>query len=188
MVGLDIKKVDYYKPVRERGIGNLDEKLIEIRGRTIKKVFKQLWLPYLGEFDQWPEYNIYAEGSCSSCQALLAFTMEKLKSLGEYNKNAGISIVVGRTKELPKVANPKDLILVGDCVKKYRNHGIFACGCSPAEPFPLWAITDRRNYVNIEDIEFDIRGRMAEETPIFLDYMKRLKEKAAHRDKGGKVA
>jgi uncharacterized protein (DUF362 family) len=36
MVGLDIKKVPYFQPARQRGIGNSDEKLIEIRGRTIK--------------------------------------------------------------------------------------------------------------------------------------------------------
>ncbi len=176
MVGLDINRVAYFKPARERGLGYFDERHIEIRGRPIKEVFKQLWLPYLGGFEQWPEYHIYAEGACSSCQSLLAFTMEKLKSLGEYNKNAGISIVVGRTKGLPKVANPKNLILMGDCVKKFRGQGIFAGGCPPGEPMPLWAIMDRRDYCEIEDIQFDVRERMARETPIFMDYVKRMKE------------
>jgi hypothetical protein len=118
MVGLDIKRVPYFKPARERGIGNFNEKLVEIRGRRIDEVFKQLWLPYLGGFEQWPEYNIYAKGACSSCQGLLAFTLEKLEALNEYDKNAGISIVLGHIKELPKDVNPKDLILMGSCVKK----------------------------------------------------------------------
>jgi len=175
MVGLDFEKVSYCAPVRERGFGNWEEKNIEIRGRTIKEVFKQLWLPYMGGFDQWPEYDIHGEGACSSCQSLLAYTMEKLKALGEYDKNAGMTIVVGRTKELPKGVDPKNLLLFGDCTKKFRGQGIFAGGCPPLEPFPLWAIIDRKNYVTPDDLGFDSRERMDAETPIFMDYMKRMK-------------
>jgi len=186
MVGLGIDKVAYFEPARERGLGNFDEESIEIRGRTIKEVFKELWIPYLGGFDQWPEYNINAEGACSSCQALLAFTMEKLKSLGEYDKNAGISIVVGRTKELPKGVPPEDLILFGDCVKKYRGQGIFAGGCPPGEPFPLWAIIDRKDYYELDGVQFNLRERMATETDAFLKYMHDLKEKAEAKKSGEK--
>ncbi|MFC1896870.1 hypothetical protein ACFL0Q_09510 [Thermodesulfobacteriota bacterium] len=127
-------------------------------------------MPYLGGFEQRPEYNIYAEGACSSCQGLLAFTMEKLKALGEYEKNAGISILLGRTKDLPQGVESKDLILMGDCVKKYRDQGLFVEGCPPGEPLPLWAITDRRL-----DLVGNWRERMAAETPIFLDYLTRKK-------------
>ncbi|MFH1651576.1 MAG: DUF362 domain-containing protein, partial [Chloroflexota bacterium] len=89
MIGLDIDKVPYFEPARERGLGNYAEKLIELRGRTIEEVYKPLWVPYLGGFGQWPEYDIRAEAACSSCQGLMAYTMEKLKALGEYDKNAG---------------------------------------------------------------------------------------------------
>jgi uncharacterized protein (DUF362 family) len=176
MVGLDIEKVPYFEPASERGLGNFDEELIEIRGRRIEEVFKQLWLPYLGGFEQWPEYNIHAEGACSSCQGLLAFTMEKLKAMNEYDTNAGISIVAGRTKELPRGVKPEDLILIGDCVKRFRDQGIFVGGCPPAEPFPYWAITDRRL-----DFTGDLRARMAAEAPIFVEYMKRMRERKEGR-------
>lgn len=173
MVGLDITKVGYYEPVRERGIGNVNEDMIEIRGKQIKEVFQPLWLPYLAGFETWPEYNIYAEGACSSCQALVAFTLEKLKALGEYEKNAGISVLLGRKKELSKEGKPgKNLVLVGDCLKKYRGQGPFAGGCPPLEPFPLWAIIDRKDHTEIGP---DFRDRMAKEAKQFDDYMARLK-------------
>ena len=132
--------------------------------------------------DRWPEYNIYSEGSCSSCQALLSFTMEKLKALGEYDKNAGASIVVGRKKELPKGISPEDLILVGDCLKKYRGQGAFAGGCPPGEPFPLWAIIDRKDYSEVSD---GARDRMARETDAFMEYAekKRAAAKAGAKEK-----
>ena len=150
MVGLDTNKVPYFKTARERNIGKSSEKSIEIRGRKIEEVFTQLWIPYLGGFEQWPEYKINARNACSSCQGVLAFTLEKLKALGEYDKNAGITIYVGRKKEIPKGVKPENLILIGDCLKKYRGRGILAGGCPPAEPFPLWAIMDRKDY--IEDV------------------------------------
>ena len=179
MVGLDIKKVDYYEPVRERGFGNMDEDLIEIRGNTIKEVFKQLWLPYLEKFSAWPEYNFYTENACSSCQALMAYTMVKLKSLGEYEKNAGISIIIGPKKKLPEGVKPgKDLVLVGDCLKKYRGQGAFAGGCPPLEPFPLWAIIDRRDHTEMGP---DFRDRMAVEAKPFDDYMASIVESRKRR-------
>jgi len=179
MVGLDIKKVDYYKPAREQGIGNIDEDQIEIRGKRIEEVFKQLWLPYLGGFEQWPEYNIYAENACSSCQSLLAFTMEKLKSLGEYEKNAGISILIGPKKKLPERVKPgKDLIIIGDCLRKYRGQGSFAIGCPPLEPFPLWAIIDRRDHTEMGP---DFRDRMAADAKAFDDYMAKILESRKRR-------
>ncbi len=175
LVGLDIKKVDYYEPVRKRRIGNVDEDRIEIRGKQIKEVYKKLWLPYLEGLDSWPEYNIYAEGACSSCQGLLAFTMEKLKSLGEYEKNQGISIIIGPKRKLPEGVKPgKDLILVGDCTKKYRGQGVFAEGCPPAEPYPLWAIIDRKDWTGFQS---GIRDRMAAEGKIFEDYMAKMRKK-----------
>jgi len=178
MVGLDINKVDYFEPAAERGLGKFAEKDIEIKGKTVKEVFKKLWIPYLGGFEQWPEYNIYAEGACSSCQSLLAYTMEKLKALGEYDKNKGISIVVGRKKELPKGVKPgKDLIIMGDCLKKFKDQGCFAGGCPPGEPNPLWAIVDRADYYDLDKIPFDLRARMAEETQPFVDYMLKMREK-----------
>ena len=76
MVGLGLEKVTYFEAARERGLGTFEKEAIEVRGEKIETVFKQLWLPYLEGLDAWPEYNIYAEGACSSCQGLLAYTME----------------------------------------------------------------------------------------------------------------
>jgi len=177
MVGLDVKKVPYFKPARERGIGNFSEKLIEIRGRTTEEVFKKLWIPYLGGFEQWPEYSICAEGACSSCQGLVAYTMEYLKALGEYDKNAGATIILGPKKKLPEGVKPKDLILVGDCLRKYRDKGVFVQGCPPHDPDVLWATVDRKGYKGPEDMDFDLRARMAKEAKIFMDYVRNLRDK-----------
>jgi uncharacterized protein (DUF362 family) len=182
MIGLDIRKVPYFKPARERGLGNYDAKLIEIRGKPIKEVYKKLWLPYLHGFKAWPEYNLYLEGACSSCEGLLALTMERLKSMGKYEKNKGISIVVGRKKELPKgLKLGRDVILVGDCLKKYRGQGSpFSGGCPPAEPFPLWVIIDRKDHTEIGE---GFRERMAEDEKYWKPYLSQLEKKRSSKYK-----
>ena len=185
MVGLDISKVPYFAPAVERGLGICDEKQIKILGKTIKEVYKKLWIPYLGGFEQWPEYNIHSENACSSCQGLLAYTMENLKCIGEYDKNAGIHIVMGRTKKLPEGVDPEDIILVGDCNKKFRGKGITAGGCPPAEPFILFSILDRKDH--IEHLEGDnLRPRYEEICKKFQSYMLDMRKKYDEAEKSQK--
>jgi len=171
MVDLDLDKVPYFGPALERGLGNFAEDMIEIRGRKIEEVFTPIWIPYLQGFDAWPEYNILSENSCSSCQGVVAMNMEKLKALGEYDKNTGATIVLGRKKELPRGVDKRDIILVGDCLKKHRNQGVFVGGCPPLEPFPLWAVVDRKNYTEIDQLD---RERMAREDGAFRQHMGKL--------------
>jgi uncharacterized protein (DUF362 family) len=171
MVGLEVDKVAYFAPALERHLGNAAEEMIEIKGKTIKEVYKKLWIPYMGGFEQWPEYNICPENACSSCQGLMAFTMEKLKAMGEYEKHAGATLVFGRKKEMPRTQG-KDLIIIGDCLKKFQNQGFFVKGCPPPEPYPMWAIVDRKSYFNDDDcVGFDLRTRMGDEANIFHEYI-----------------
>jgi hypothetical protein len=151
MVGLDIDKVDYFEAALNRGLGNFEEGDIEIRGDAIEDVYKPLYLPYLEGFDRWPEYRFHTEHSCSTCQGLLAFTMTKLQALGEYERNKGLHILVGRKKAIPEgLEDRDDLILMGDCIKGLRKKidkagggYLFVPGCPPVEGFPYWTIVDR---------------------------------------------
>lgn len=172
MVGLPIERVGYFEPARERGLGNSDEDLIEIRGKAIQEVFRELWLPYLRGLDIYSDYRIDPEGSCSSCQGLLALTMERLKAAGKYEENAGISILIGRKKNLPKGIDARDMILVGNCLKKWRGHGIFISGCPPRTSTPFRAIIDRENY---KEAGPEKEGMSGEEN-LFKEHMRNLKK------------
>lgn len=90
----------------------------------------------------------------------------------------------GRQKEIPKGVDQKNLILFGDCVKKFRDQGLWVEGCPPGEPFPLWTITDRKCYAGLEDTGFNTRERMAKETPQFLDYMMKKRAELDSKSQG----
>ena len=183
MIDLDKDRVDYFMAATERGIGNSDAGMIEIRGNSIEEVFKPLYLPYLEGFGAWPEYNFHVERACSSCQGLLAFTMSKLKSLGEYDKNAGVDIVLGKQKNIPEgVKYGTDLILMGDCTnslkKKIEDAGetcLHVGGCPPGEPLPCWTIVERVQCPTpemIENVEENVRKRQEKEEVIFKEWLK----------------
>ena len=145
MVGI-VPEETYLKGGAERGFGNIEEDLIEVRGKTIKEAFKKLDVPFLKGFANYPEYNIYDENACSSCMGIMIAVMEKLKKTGKYEENKGISIVFGPKKTLPKDASRgKDLILIGNCVSKFCDEGVFVPGCPPMGSPPFWGITERED-------------------------------------------
>jgi uncharacterized protein (DUF362 family) len=170
MTGIDIAKCTVFDAARNRHLGHIDEEDIEVRGEKIKDVFKQIWTPHMGGMDQWPEYHIHSKGSCSSCQALLAYGMERLKSLGEYDKNKGMDIYIGHSNDIPENFDPNNTIFMGDCVKKHRNKGLFIEGCPPLEMQPTWMIMDRK----YEDT-YTSKRKYGDETQIFREYAKKKK-------------
>jgi uncharacterized protein (DUF362 family) len=176
MVGMDITKVPYFEGILDRHLGNHEEKMIEVRGKKVKDVFKRLWTPYLEGLGKYPEYNIHrSEGACALCEGLIAWSLERMKPLNEYDKNAGVHIVFGRAKELPKGVKPRDLILFGNCIpEKFRDQGIFCWGCPPWEFYPAWPIMDRTWY---DDYNIWPRDYI-NELKIFWEYQVGLREKA----------
>ncbi len=173
MVGLDISQVRIFDAARERGFGNSDADKIEIRGKKIEEVFKPLWLPYMSGPESWPEYDIQAEDACSSCRGLLAFTMEKMKALGQYEKNMEASLLIGPKKTLPD-KDPKDIILVGDCLKNWRGKGVFVGGCPPRERDPIWCIENRQDS---EKFTASLRNKEteAEEARLIMEHVNKIR-------------
>ncbi|MHB1344901.1 MAG: hypothetical protein ACYCX3_11160 [Thermoleophilia bacterium] len=69
----------------------------------------------------FPEYDFHVKAACSTCQGLTAFTMSKLKALDEYDKNAGVHVVLGRHKDTPEeLPDGQDVFLMGDCTKTLK--------------------------------------------------------------------
>jgi uncharacterized protein (DUF362 family) len=179
MAGLSLEKVEYFDAARDKGLGNFDPDCIEIRGCTIEEVQRKLYLPYLDGFDAWPEYHFHIEKACSTCQGLLSFTMSKLKSLGEYERNKGIHIVLGRHRKVPEgIDFGKNLVLMGDCsvglkkrIEKIGQTCLHVPGCPPGEPLPTWMIVERGD-LQATDLQA-VRRRQVEEDEIFREWLKK---------------
>ena len=189
MVGLDIDRVEYFLPASKRGLGNFEEASIDVQGKAIKDVYQPMWMPYLEGFEKYPEYEIDTQGACSSCLSLVGLSMEKLRAMNQYDENSDVTILVGRKKAIPQGIDRSKLILIGDCLKKYRKHGLFVEGCPPGEHAPHWAIVDRwvPEGIDLEDPAIGelVRARMESETPQFVEHMHELKAEWDRKKKEG---
>ena len=68
--------------------------------------------------------------------------MAQLKAVGEYDKNADKTIVIGRKESIPEDIPHDKLILHGNCTRKWRDRGIFIPGCPPGEVLLMHAVKD----------------------------------------------
>ncbi|MCZ7664682.1 MAG: DUF362 domain-containing protein [Thermoleophilia bacterium] len=184
MVGLPIEKAEYFVAAEEKGLGHYREEDIDVLGEPVADVFTQLYLPYLDGFGAFPEYTFCVRNACSTCQGLTAFTMSKLKSLGEYEKNAGVAMVLGRHKEVPAgIEGAEAVVLMGDCTKtmkkKLADAGVEAFhvpGCPPTEPALCWSVVDRRDVdLDTDDPEVakQIRKRVEYEDVMFKEWLRK---------------
>jgi uncharacterized protein (DUF362 family) len=184
MVGLPLEKVEYFDAALEKGLGRFAEAHIEIRGEAIDDVKRQLYIPYLDGFGAFPEYDFHVKAACSTCQGLTAFTMSKLKALGEYDKNAGAHVVLGRHKDTPEeLLDGEPVFLMGDCTltlkKRLDEAGVtsfYVHGCPPPEPTLGWAIVDRVEMTELSAEDHKnlgpvLRKRLEYEEVLFKDWM-----------------
>ena len=180
IAGLSLDEVSYFDAALEKGLGVFDEDLIEIRGHSIAEVQKKLFLPYLDGFEAFPEYTYHVERGCSSCQGLAAFTMSKLKSLNQYDKNAGMHVAIGKIRGIPEnIKDGTELLLFGDCTKSLKKRlekegktALYCEGCPPGEPFPAWMMIERRSAEEIVLSEGEaLRKRMEDEDMLFRKWV-----------------
>jgi len=184
MVGLPLEKVEYFDAALAKGLGRFAEADIEVRGEAIDDVMRQLYIPYLDGFGAFPEYDFHVKAACSTCQGLTAFTMSKLKALGEYDRNAGAHVVLGRHKDTPKeLLDGEPVFLMGDCTltlkKRLDEAGVtsfYVHGCPPPEPTLGWAIVDRVEMTELSAEDHKnlgpvLRKRLEYEEVLFKEWM-----------------
>ncbi len=193
IAGIDADSVDYFKVAEEAGFGNGSLDDIEIVGESVDTCKKNLWVPYLGGMNKWPEYNLLSKGACSSCQAVTALNMETLKAIGEYEKNSHKTIVIGggNADDIPKDIEGENLILHGNCTKRYlKDHpdALWIRGCPPAEPAMYYTVVYGKAFSDDPALAAEIRPKLDANGPVWKAYVEeRAKEfYASQKEKGEK--
>jgi hypothetical protein len=64
----------------------MKEELIEVRGKSIKEVYRKLDTSFLDVkgFGNFPDYAVYEQNSCSSCMGMVVAALQGMKKSGEY--------------------------------------------------------------------------------------------------------
>jgi uncharacterized protein (DUF362 family) len=137
LIGQDPKAIKHLKNLAERGIGPIDINNIEINNRDYLESKKSKFASIDRNLQVHPDLRLFqgSENCDSGCPAFLRSYLDAYgKSLG-WETLSGMTIIVGKELEIPEeILNKlekKKTIVYGDCVEKYKKHGIFFKGCPP---------------------------------------------------------
>jgi hypothetical protein len=132
LMKIDPRTVKYIPLAYKLGIGNMKVSEIEVRGKQIKEVaraFSQCPI----DLDEFAEYIIpHTEGACFGCLAYEYFALKNMAARGLLPLAKGLHVVMGPKAEIPdEWGTGKNLLLLGNCVAKFKHLGLFGEGCPP---------------------------------------------------------
>jgi predicted metal-binding protein len=131
-MGMDPAHVDYLCLAAQSGLGCADMHSIDIVGvplEEIRRPFKQVSLSE-GDYDQYG-IKVIRQGACSGCNHFIETVVTSLIDKGRIEKLANTTIVYGQNAVPPEPKEGEDLILLGSCMRKYKNRGRYMPGCPP---------------------------------------------------------
>jgi len=130
---LDPEEVDHIRYAFEEGLGNIKADQIEVLGVQVEGIARAFKLcpTNLEEFSDY--VTVHDEGACFGCRAYQYWALENLRARGMLQRNSGLHIVMGPKDEIPdEWGTGEDLLLLGNCLRKWKHLGMFAEGCPPA--------------------------------------------------------
>lgn len=127
VMGFELNELDYLRKAESDGLGVLTS--IDITGDSIESVrrpFKRAGIVY----DNLNKYGIrvFDNMACSGCRStlnsLILGNPEVFEAIKDY------TICLG---SLPENTPKGKLLLVGSCLRYYKDHGLYVPGCSPTQ-------------------------------------------------------
>ncbi len=137
IMGFDPDKIEHIRFAQEAGLGTLDLENIDVVGERIenwtgKFCFSSPKNPFELAKRTRGKIEIIQGNPCSACLHELGEGLALCENQLEYFQD--LIILVG-PKAKPRVSC-RHLILFGNCLKKYKDKGIYVAGCPPTEYVP----------------------------------------------------
>jgi uncharacterized protein (DUF362 family) len=128
VAGFDPSAVAYLRDAHARGLGELGEDAIEVRGLSAKEAaFDMVKAPVEIEIPREGIY-VYADRACDACRRYLAGALHALR--GELLDWPGeLTVIAGPHTQTPPLRG--SVVLVGNCMYEQRDLGIYIEGCPP---------------------------------------------------------
>ena len=134
VMGFEPYKDQIIRIAEQSGLGTADLRYIEVIGESIagvKRSFKTRF-EVLSERVNIPEGTrfIQDDKACTGCKNAVYSLLMNLEKEGRLNGLRGWTIAAGQLDKLPDNSRGK-ILLVGACLTKYRDKGVFIPGCPP---------------------------------------------------------
>lgn len=128
-------KVRHIAWLHERGVGTCRIEDVEIKGLPIEKVMRKFKTPIEQVQEELPMVKIVGEGRCSGCHCAVATALATPRDQPFYGQP---KIKNYMKKEITIYLDPPsgnkpsgNSLIVGDCLEKYKDYGIYLPGCPP---------------------------------------------------------
>jgi uncharacterized protein (DUF362 family) len=117
------------------GVGEDNLKKIEVVGEPIAKVKRKFQTSVEAIEKQIPFPAgfrvILDEKACTGCRNQMLSSLVDMQQAGVLEKAAGWTVLCGKFDKLPDVAQTEKLLLIGACLAKFKDKGVFVQACPP---------------------------------------------------------
>lgn len=136
VMGFEPSKILKLELASEKGLGISDLQQIEVLGEQIASVAKRFLDPQKALAERYPGVLLFDEKACSACEGELQSPLFYIRSAGCVDALNGLVVLMGVQKDVPTV--PDKTVVMGRCVKEFKDRGFYVAGCPPRG----WALTE----------------------------------------------
>jgi hypothetical protein len=129
VMGFDSQEINHLKYANATGVGVLDLGQIDIKGESIEEVKYEFRRPRV-DLEAFKNMEVIEKGACSTCLAGLYTAFKVMEKAGEMQQIKKLTYLIGPMARPPKELKGP-LIVIGRCLKKFKNHGHYVPGCPP---------------------------------------------------------
>ncbi len=155
LIGIDPNEIKHLKNLAERGIGPIDIQDIELNNKEYLESKKSKFTPVDRNLNVHPNLKVFQgkEDCYPGCPAFLRTYLDAYGNNLGWETLSGMTIIVGNDLEIPEEELQKlekrKTIVYGDCVKQYKEHGVFFKGCPPDYVNAMFKISIKTTLPNI---------------------------------------
>jgi uncharacterized protein (DUF362 family) len=134
VMGFDPEEIPMIDGAGKAGLGISALKNIEVVGTPIQEVKRRFkrFEEAVQETLHYPDdfHLMIEEKACTGCRECLLYAMYDLNAKNRLDMLAGWTVVTGQTKAMPETDKAR-LLIVGNCLTKFKKLGNFVSGCPP---------------------------------------------------------
>jgi len=131
VMGFNPEEIEVLRYAYELGIGAFKPHEIEVVGEELERVVRRFKPPPSDLREYFKLAGIYVKNACSGCISTLIIILNTFKEEGILDKIKEYYIVTGSINNIPKDAEGRKIVLLGNCTSKFKSLGLFIPGCPP---------------------------------------------------------
>jgi uncharacterized protein (DUF362 family) len=147
IMGYEPGEVLITKFAAERGLGVMDNELIELVGEPLENVRRRFMRSIEDDPVEVDGFSLLFGGiTCTGCRNTVMSALVDMRNAGQLKYLPGVTVVTG-DPDIPKAIPRDEIVAVGQCVPRDKREKRFVGGCPPNNAYVVDAIIGGREKV-----------------------------------------